>query len=62
MLDRIVLLVLGIPLTAGGLGLTLSFGIFAFIGMPLLCVGLGCISAATAPATSTPNFGRRSGS
>jgi hypothetical protein len=50
MVERIVLLVLGIPLTAGGLGLTLSFGIFAFIGMPLLCIGLGCVSAASAPS------------
>jgi hypothetical protein len=49
MLDRIILMTVGIPLAAGGLGLTLSFGIFAFIGMPLLCIGLGCISAATAP-------------
>ncbi len=51
MLDRIILLALGLPLAASGLGLTLSFGVLAFLGMPLLIIGLGCISAAAAPAS-----------
>jgi hypothetical protein len=46
-LDRVVLLLAGIPLALGGLGLTASFGLFAPIGIPLLIIGLGCISAAT---------------
>jgi hypothetical protein len=48
MLGRIVLLLLGLVVAAGGLGLTVSFGVLAIIGMPLLILGLGCISAATA--------------
>jgi hypothetical protein len=50
MLERVVLLTLGIPLGVGGLGLTVSFGLLAFIGMPLLIIGLGCISAAVEPS------------
>jgi hypothetical protein len=46
MLLRFVLLAIGLPLVATGFGLTAAFGIFAFIGMPLLIVGLGCVSAA----------------
>jgi hypothetical protein len=46
MLLRVVLLAVGVPLVATGLGLTAAFGIFAFIGMPLLIIGLGCVSAA----------------
>ena len=37
---------LGLSLTFSGLGLILAFGIFAFIGMPLLAIGLGLLSAA----------------
>ena len=29
-----------------GVVLTLAFGLFAFLGMPLLCIGLGLLSAA----------------
>jgi hypothetical protein len=47
--QRLVLLVLGLTFGMGGLGLTASFGLLAFIGMPMLIVGLGCLSAATAP-------------
>jgi hypothetical protein len=46
MLERLLLLAIGLPLVATGFGLTAAFGIFAFIGMPLLVVGLGCVSAA----------------
>ena len=47
MLERVLLLLIGLPLAAGGLGLTVSFGVLAFVGMPLLILGLGLISAAT---------------
>jgi hypothetical protein len=50
MLERVILMGVGIPLGVGGLGLTVSFGLLAFIGMPLLIIGLGCISAAIEPA------------
>ncbi len=46
-LERAVPILVGIPLVAMGFGLTASFGIFAFIGMPLLFLGLGCVSAGT---------------
>jgi hypothetical protein len=49
-LERAIPILIGIPLVAMGFGLTASFGIFAFIGMPLLFVGLGCVSAGTASA------------
>ena len=39
-------LCLGLSVTFAGLGLILAFGIFAFIGMPLLAIGLGLLSAA----------------
>ena len=47
MLERVLLLLIGLPLAAGGLGLTVSFGVLAFVGMPLMILGLGLISAAT---------------
>ena len=47
MLHSVVLLVLGLVVAVSGMGLTLSFGVLAFVGMPLLLVGLGLISAAT---------------
>ena len=49
MIERAVPIIIGIPLTATGFGLTAAFGIFAFIGMPLLIIGLGCISAGVNP-------------
>lgn len=49
MIERVIPILIGIPLTATGFGLTAAFGIFAFIGMPLLCIGLGCISAGLNP-------------
>jgi hypothetical protein len=39
-------LCLGLSVTFAGLGAILAFGIFAFIGIPLLAVGLGLLSAA----------------
>lgn len=45
MIERLVPIAIGIPLAITGFGLTAAFGIFAFIGIPLLAIGLGCISA-----------------
>ena len=42
------MLLLGASLLAGGLGLTM-IGVFAFIGIPLLALGLGLVSAAVNP-------------
>jgi hypothetical protein len=53
MVERAFLLIVGIMVGIGGLGLTASFGLLAFIGMPLLIVGLGCISAAVAEPLPT---------
>ena len=39
-------LLIGISVFATGMGLTMAFGLLAFIGMPLLVVGLGLLSAA----------------
>lgn len=50
MAQQAFLLVVGLALGMGGLGLVATFGLLAFLGMPMLIVGLGCISAATAPA------------
>jgi hypothetical protein len=36
----------GLCVTFGGLGLVLAFGMLAWIGMPVLAVGLGILSAA----------------
>ena len=47
MAGGIALLFLGMAVAVSGMGLTMSFGVLAFVGMPLLLVGLGLISAAT---------------
>lgn len=39
-------LLIGISIFATGMGLTMAFGLLAFIGMPMLVVGLGLLSAA----------------
>ena len=52
MAQRGFLLVTGLALGMGGLGLVATFGLLSFIGMPVLIVGLGCISAATAPVVA----------
>ena len=49
-LERAIPILIGIPLVAMGFGLTASFGMFAFIGMPVLVLGLGCVSAGTGSA------------
>jgi hypothetical protein len=49
MLDRVILFVVGLPLAISGLGLTAAFGLFSFIGIPLLILGLACISASVTP-------------
>lgn len=49
MLMRIFMVAMGLPLIATGFGLTAAFGIFAFIGMPLLILGLGLLSAGVNP-------------
>lgn len=45
---RVLMLAAGIPLVAGGLGMTM-IGVLAFLGVPLLIVGLGLISGAVSP-------------
>jgi len=45
---RLLMIVIGVSLAAGGLGLTM-IGVFAFIGVPLLILGLGLISAGANP-------------
>ena len=37
---------IGVGVFFAGMGATLAFGMFAFIGMPVLVVGLGLLSAA----------------
>ena len=39
-------IVAGLCLAFAGLGATVAFGVFAFIGMPMLILGLGIFSAA----------------
>ena len=39
-------IVTGLCLAFAGLGATVAFGVFAFIGMPMLVLGLGIFSAA----------------
>jgi hypothetical protein len=43
---RVLLILPGAALAVTGMGLTLAFGVFAFIGIPLLAVGLGLLTAA----------------
>lgn len=45
-LKEIIHIMAGLAITFGGLGLCLAFGIFAFIGVPLLALGLGVLSTA----------------
>ena len=48
MIARALMLLMGLPLIATGIGLTMV-GIFAFIGMPMLILGLALVSAAAGP-------------
>ncbi len=41
-----IAIAIGFSVFVTGLGITLAFGMFAFIGMPILIVGLGLLSAA----------------
>ena len=52
MIARAAMLLAGVAVAFAGFGLVAAFGVLAFIGMPLLFVGLGLISAATAPDRS----------
>ena len=45
-LEQTIYIVVGLGLTFAGLGLTVAFGVLAIIGMPILVVGLGVLSAA----------------
>lgn len=45
---RALMVLVGVSLVGGGMGLTM-IGVFAFIGVPLLIVGLGLISAGVNP-------------
>jgi hypothetical protein len=45
-LKTMLALLAGIGVFVTGMGLTMAFGVLAFIGMPILVVGLGLLSAA----------------
>jgi hypothetical protein len=45
-LKTLAALTIGISVVFTGLGVTLAFGMFAWLGMPILIVGLGVLSAA----------------
>jgi hypothetical protein len=47
-LGTFVLLCAGVCVVFAGLGAVLAFGMFAWIGMPILAIGLGLMSAAIA--------------
>ena len=46
MLRTMAAIAIGFSVLVTGLGITLAFGMFAFLGMPILIVGLGLLSAA----------------
>ncbi len=46
LLQTFLTVCVGLSVTFAALGLVLAFGIFAFIGMPLLAIGLGLLSSA----------------
>jgi hypothetical protein len=45
MFGRLLMLLAGLSLSFAGFGMVAAFGVLAFIGMPLLFVGLGLVSA-----------------
>lgn len=45
-LKQILAIIVGVSVTFAALGLILAFGLFAWLGIPLLAVGLGLLSAA----------------
>jgi hypothetical protein len=46
MIRQLLHIMVGLAITFGGLGLCLAFGMFAWIGVPILAVGLGVLSTA----------------
>jgi len=48
MLRTLARLTIGLAVTFAGLGAVGAFGVFVFVGMPLLAIGLGLVSAAVA--------------
>jgi len=45
-LEQVIYTTVGLILTFAGLGMTVAFGVLAIIGMPILVLGLGFLSAA----------------
>jgi hypothetical protein len=45
-LKNMCALLIGLGVLVTGMGLTMAFGLLAFLGMPILVVGLGLLSAA----------------
>jgi len=45
-LKTLAAIAIGISIAFTGLGVTLAFGMFAWLGIPILVVGLGLLSAA----------------
>lgn len=45
-LKTMAAIAIGISIAFTGLGVTLAFGMFAWLGIPILVVGLGLLSAA----------------
>ena len=43
---QLLALAVGVSVAFAGLGVTLAFGMFAWLGIPILIVGLGLLSAA----------------
>ena len=50
-LKQILAIIVAISVTFAALGLILAFGLFAWLGIPLLAVGLGLLSAAVDDVT-----------
>ena len=50
-LKQIVAIIIALSVTFAALGLILAFGLFAWLGIPLLAVGLGLLSSAVDDVT-----------
>jgi formate hydrogenlyase subunit 3/multisubunit Na+/H+ antiporter MnhD subunit len=46
MLRQLLHIMAGLAITLPGLGLCFAFGVFSFIGIPLVAIGLGVLSTA----------------
>jgi hypothetical protein len=57
MIERALMLIVGLPLIASGIGPTMV-GIFAFLGTPTLGLGLGLALASAAAGPPHLNAGR----